>query len=150
MMRASALGRGSAPAAPSNAQTTATVRPKAIRPARVLVAEDNEVNQLVASEILIKAGFLCEVVPDGSEAVRAVREGNFDLVLMDCHMPVIDGFNATMQIRQWELEAGWRGKPYRRLPIIALTANALKSDRDECIAAGMDDFVRRQSSQPCG
>ena len=115
----------------------------AIVPARVLLAEDNEVNQIVASEILRKAGFACEIVPDGEAAVRAVRQKAYDVVLMDCHMPVMDGFTAAGQIRRWESERTSPGESRGRLPIIALTANALKSDREECIAAGMDDFVSK-------
>jgi signal transduction histidine kinase/CheY-like chemotaxis protein/HPt (histidine-containing phosphotransfer) domain-containing protein len=142
MMRASTMGRGPGPAAPSK-PVMVTARPKAVRRARVLVAEDNEINQIVASEILSKAGFVCQIVNDGAAAVKAVQNRAYDVVLMDCHMPVMDGFHATKKIREWESQRESQAAPAKRLPIIALTANALKSDRDECIAAGMDDFISK-------
>jgi len=142
MIRASTVGRGGAPTIPSGPVTVAP-RPMAVRAARILVAEDNEINQIVASEILTKAGFVCQVVPDGLAAVKAVQEQHFDAVLMDCHMPVMDGFHAAMEIRTWEVKRDGKSQQSTRIPIIALTANALKSDRDECTAAGMDDFVSK-------
>jgi PAS domain S-box-containing protein len=105
--------------------------------ARVLLAEDNPVNQEVASAILELMG--CQVVtaPDGQAAASFWEDQEFDLVLMDCEMPVMDGFSATRRIR--ELEAGKSGRP--RIPIIALTAHALAEVRERCFAAGMDDFL---------
>ncbi len=102
---------------------------------RVLVAEDNAVNQKLASGILQHAGHFAVIVPNGREAVAAVERERFDAVLMDVQMPVMGGFEATRLIR--ELEAGTG----RRTPIIAVTARVMKGDREACLAAGMDGFV---------
>ncbi len=107
------------------------------RQLQILLAEDNEVNQIVAAEILADAGYRCQIVGDGRAAVKAVMEQDFDLVLMDCQMPEMDGFEATQAIRQQEQNAAGSG---RRIPIIALTANASGADRDRCLAAGMDEY----------
>jgi PAS domain S-box-containing protein len=107
----------------------------------ILVAEDNEINQLVTCEILQAAGFQCDVATSGKEAVSAVRRGGYDLVLMDCQMPELDGFAATQWIRTLES----RGELARTqpLPIIALTANAVQGDRERCLAAGMNDYATK-------
>ena len=103
--------------------------PKAKCPgARILVAEDNEINQYVATQMLTKAGYQCDVVANGKEAVETLRKACYDAVLMDCQMPEIDGFEATRIIRHEE-ETGNLARP-GKIPIIALTANAMKSDRD--------------------
>jgi signal transduction histidine kinase/DNA-binding response OmpR family regulator len=101
---------------------------------RVLVAEDNVVNQMVAQGVLRKLGYDVEMVGDGREALIAMESGGFDLVLMDCHMPEVDGFQATVEWRRREGVGP-------RLPIVAMTAGVLAADRENCIAAGMDDFV---------
>ena len=106
---------------------------------RILIAEDNEVNQMVASAILTRVGFECDVVADGRQAVEAVRENDYDLVLMDCQMPGMDGFEATRAIRLQEQSAAC-GK---HLPIVALTANAVKGDCETCLAAGMDGYIAK-------
>jgi len=113
----------------------------AAAPARVLLAEDNEVNQLVASGILNRAGFRCDIVGNGKQAVEAVEKHRYDLVLMDCQMPEMDGFQAASMIRKREAQRAARGEPVRWLPIVALTANALKGDREQCLAAGMDEYL---------
>ncbi len=113
--------------------------PKALEPARVLVVEDNAIGQEVALMMLKAAGYQCEAVSNGREAVERVRAGGLDLVLMDCQMPVMDGFKATREIRREETER----RPDRRLPIIALTANALKGDEERCLAAGMDGYLTK-------
>ena len=106
---------------------------------RILVAEDNEINQEVAQQILTKAGFGCEVVADGKQAVSALQSSRYDLVLMDCQMPEMDGFEATRAIRNTERE----NAADRPVPIIALTANAMTGDRQKCIEAGMNDYLSK-------
>lgn len=109
----------------------------------ILLAEDNEVNQIVAKEVLLQAGFECDVVDNGRAAVEAVAARQYDLVLMDCQMPELDGFDATRQIREAEATQTRRDGTCRRLPIIALTANALKEDQELCLKAGMDAYASK-------
>jgi len=104
--------------------------------ARVLLAEDNDINALLATEIVRQVGLGLERVSNGEQAVEAVARGGFDIVLMDVHMPVMDGLEATRRIRRLPGPAG-------RIPIVAMTANAMKRDEDECRAAGMTDFVSK-------
>ncbi len=103
----------------------------------ILLAEDNAVNQKVASALLLKLGLRVDVAADGTAAVARWREGHYDAILMDCTMPGMDGYEATRQIRQLEQGTG------RHKPIIALTANALEEARQECLTAGMDDFATK-------
>jgi signal transduction histidine kinase/CheY-like chemotaxis protein/HPt (histidine-containing phosphotransfer) domain-containing protein len=103
----------------------------------VLVAEDHEINRLVASELLRQAGCEVTLVVNGREAVEAVKREFFDVILMDCQMPEMDGFEATGAIRKAETST----TPSRHIPIIALTANAIKGDQENCLASGMDDYV---------
>jgi CheY-like chemotaxis protein len=117
----------------------------------VLLVEDNEVNQRVARHMLRKSGYLATVVENGEEAIAAVMRERFDIVLMDVQMPVLGGLEAARRIR--ELEAAWTppssgessGNSFggRRLQIIAMTAYAMKGDRELCLAAGMDDYVAK-------
>ena len=109
--------------------------PVLARPLRVLVAEDYKVNQLIVRRILEKRGHAVTLVEDGRQAVDAVSHATFDVVLMDIQMPILGGIEATREIRQ--LEAG----SWRRVPIIALTANAMEGDREHYLAAGMDDYI---------
>jgi Amt family ammonium transporter len=105
----------------------------------ILLAEDNRINQLYMVELIKQLGCTCDTVVNGREATLAVQQGNYDLVLMDCQMPEMDGFEATRSIRQFETVAPID----RHLPIIALTANALKGDRERCLDAGMDDYLSK-------
>lgn len=103
---------------------------------RVLIAEDNSVNQKLARRMVEKLGYQVETAANGREAVEAVRAEPFDLVLMDCHMPELDGYEATEEIRRLEGERGV-------LPIIALTANHRGEDRQRCLDAGMNDYLSK-------
>ena len=103
--------------------------------ARILVVEDNEINQLVACEILRDAGFVVEVADNGRIGLDMAQRGNYDLVLMDMQMPVMDGVTAALELRKLPRFAG--------LPIVAMTANAMQRDRQRCLDAGMNDFVTK-------
>jgi PAS domain S-box-containing protein len=104
---------------------------------KVLLAEDNAVNQLLASRILEGLGHHAMVVGNGREALSAARTGSFDLIVMDVQMPEMDGFEATAAIREQEQSTG------KHIPIIAMTAHAMKGDRERCLAAGMDGYVSK-------
>ena len=109
----------------------------------MLLAEDNPVNVEVAKAMLESLGLEAHCARNGEEALDAVRGGGWDAVLMDCQMPVMDGFAATSAIRRYEREAGRA----RTLPVIAITANALQGDREACLAAGMDDYLSKPFTQ---
>jgi signal transduction histidine kinase/CheY-like chemotaxis protein len=129
------------PGQPGNLITRHTLRqhrnvPSWPRPLRILVAEDNHVNQALTRHLLEKQGHTVTIAADGQEAISLFEEGAFDLILMDVQMPVIDGYDATRAIRRRETQG-------RRIPIIALTANAMSGDRDVCLAVGMDGFISK-------
>ena len=107
---------------------------RGVGPLRILMAEDNAINQRVGKLILQRAGFEIDLVSDGSEAVEAHRANPYDLILMDCQMPTMDGFEASRRIRHL-------GE--RQPVIVAVTANALVGERERCLSAGMDDYLSK-------
>lgn len=111
--------------------------------ATILLAEDHEIGQQVASMVLTQAGFKCHIVPNGKQALEAVKAGQCALVLMDCQMPEMDGFQATQAIRRYERDQAIAGAANKHIPIIALTANAVQGDRERCLEAGMDDYISK-------
>jgi PAS domain S-box-containing protein len=106
--------------------------------ARVLVVEDNAVNQKVAQGLLKKFGIQVDIAANGQEALNTLENLPFDLVLMDCQMPVMDGYEATQKIRLPESKV-----LNQRIPIVAMTANSMQGDRDKCLSVGMDDFISK-------
>jgi CheY-like chemotaxis protein len=129
-LRASFPVRDAPVARPSIARTLSG---RNIQYLRVLVADDYPVNQKIIRKLLELHGCIVDVVNNGSEAVAAITAGNFDLILMDCQMPVMDGFSATRELRALGCT----------LPIIALTASVMAGDRERCVAAGMDDYIAK-------
>jgi len=103
---------------------------------RVLLVEDNPVNRMVAQRLLDLMGLICETAENGKQAIERLVDGQYDAVLMDCQMPIMDGYGATRLWREHEEQLA-----AKRLPIIAMTANAMAGDRQKCLAAGMDDYL---------
>ncbi|MBF0229777.1 MAG: response regulator [Desulfamplus sp.] len=103
---------------------------------KILVVEDNETNMIVAKTLLSKLGYHADEAFNGKEGVDKVRSTHYDIIFMDCQMPVMDGFIATKMIREFERLGS-------HIPIVAMTANAMKGDREKCIKAGMDDFISK-------
>ena len=105
------------------------------RPLRILLVEDNEVNQMVASMLLKKMGHQSDTAENGLLAIEALKQQHYDLVLMDCQMPVMDGYETTRKIRE--------NPEWHDLPVIAVTANVMQGDRDDCFACGMNDYITK-------
>jgi CheY-like chemotaxis protein/HPt (histidine-containing phosphotransfer) domain-containing protein len=111
---------------------------KSLKLPYILLAEDNPVNQKLALGIFKKLGYRIELVSNGKEALEKLKDGRFDLVLMDIQMPVMDGYEATAKIRNSSSDVF-----NHRIPVIAMTAHAFKSDQEKCLAAGMDDYISK-------
>jgi two-component system, sensor histidine kinase and response regulator len=131
--------RGSAPSA---GQSAPAEEPKpeivpAVVPLNILVAEDNDFNAQLLEQLLVRRGHRVRLASDGRKALSLAEEGAFDLLLLDVHMPELDGFQVIQAIREREQSAGGH------LPVVALTARSRKEDRDRCLAAGMDDFLAK-------
>ncbi len=107
------------------------------RPLRILLAEDNDLNQQVVQHFLARHGHTVQVAKDGREALAALEQDAFDLLLLDLHMPEMDGFRVIEAVRRREQSAD------RRLPVVALTARSMKGDRERCLQAGMDEYVAK-------
>ena len=127
----------SAPPRPAEPEPAAILSRVSRRPLRILLAEDNAINQKVVAGMLASGGHQVVVVDNGQQAVEAVQRQVFDVVLMDIQMPEMNGLEATAAIRDAERDSG------RRLPIIAMTAHAMAGDRERCLAAGMDGYVAK-------
>lgn len=106
----------------------------------ILIAEDNLINQKVIERMVQKLGYRADLVTNGREALEALSQRAYGLVFMDCQMPEMDGFEACREIRNRDLGG-------TRIPIVAITANAMKGDRERCIASGMDDYVSKPFKQ---
>ena len=141
-LRSAAKGKGWDDwAKPTNGSVKSTLPRTTRKGARILLAEDNEINQEVAVEILTKAGYHCDVVQDGQAAVDMLQHQDYELVLMDCQMPVMDGMEATRTIR--ELENTGEISLGHSIPIVALTANAMKGERERCLETGMTEYLSK-------
>lgn len=106
----------------------------------ILVVDDNAGNQYVARVVLEMFGYKAHIVDNGAEAIRVTQESDFDLILMDCRMPICDGYEATQEIRRYQAKKG------KRIPIVGVTACAMEGDREKCYEAGMDDYFAKPLS----
>jgi len=108
-------------------------------PLSILVAEDNFINQKLAERILLRLGYKIDIVSDGKQVLDALRRKTYNVILMDVRMPEMDGFEATMKVRQMAIE-----QPY----IIAMTANAMPEDKEECLNMGMNNYIAKPMQMP--
>ncbi|MEQ9409525.1 MAG: response regulator [Fuerstiella sp.] len=136
-----AIGEDESSLKPDAAQDVAAEQ-DAIAPRKILLAEDGKANQKLAMGLLTQWGHDVKLAENGQEAVELWQQEEFDVILMDVQMPVLDGMEATSRIRQLEADTG------RHIPIIAMTARAMKGDRERCLAAGMDDYVSKPIRKP--
>jgi CheY-like chemotaxis protein len=127
-----------APVAAGNAQAQARARRRRFT-GRALLVDDNAVNAEIAAALMRDLGFQVELASDGHEALSRLAESRFDVVLMDCEMPQLDGYEATRRWRAIEQQHG----DGRHVPIMALTANAVAGDRERCLEFGMDDYLAK-------
>ncbi|NNE97992.1 MAG: response regulator [Pyrinomonadaceae bacterium] len=129
------------PIRPKDSSPRFDIEPIKGLPSVILVAEDNPVNQKVILSQIAKLGFKADLVENGKQAIAAIGKNQYAMILMDCQMPVLDGLQATQKIRELEKDTG------RRIPIIAVTANAIEGDREQCIAVGMDDYISKPTKK---
>jgi CheY-like chemotaxis protein len=120
-------------------RSISALRPSSVTGPKILVVEDNPVNQKVAAMQLAKLGIQADIAANGREGVEVLRKLPYDLVFMDCQMPEMNGYDATSEIRRLD-------SPNRRVPVIAMTAEALDGYRDRCLRAGMDDYITKPVS----
>ncbi len=128
--------------------TTTTPQTSVSKPVRILVAEDSPLNQQVALKQLENLGYQADAVADGDAAAEAHARSPYDIILMDCQMPGVNGYDATTLIRDREDDQAQRGQPGKRVCIIAMTANSETDNRERCLAAGMDDFINKPVRLP--
>jgi len=107
------------------------------KPFRILVAEDNHINRKVIEGLLVNFGYEPDMVVNGKDAVEKALEGSYDVIFMDCQMPVMNGYEATTQIRETEIGTD------NHIAIIAMTGNSMKGDREKCLDYGMDDYISK-------
>jgi CheY-like chemotaxis protein len=141
LLAVDAKGTGATPSAASDCSQPGTVQKESARKksdVRILLAEDNLTNQEVAIAMLTKLGYKADLVVNGTETLHALRKADYDVVLMDCGMPEMDGYEATRCIRESQ---PWTRNP--RIPIIAITADAMSGDREKCLQAGMNDYLAK-------
>lgn len=135
LLRCLCLAAGITPKEPKDREAQKTTKELPSRSLNILLVEDNQVNQLVASSLLKKLGHQVDHAENGQRALEALKIKRYDLVLMDCQMPVMDGYEATRKIRE--------NNDWQDLPVIAVTANVMQGDREDCIASGMNDYITK-------